>query len=1033
LLLGSGGSYALTNPNNNIATLAGNTGTINLTDSQALAINTVAGTNNLTTSAIGGVTLTVSAAGGITTTATTGTVNTNGTGPVTLTADTVSLGGSVAANGQTVTVQPYTSSRSIPMGNASDPNPGNDLYLSIASLSNITAATLQVGNATSTGPLVVNAPLTASPGGALQNIANLTLVTGGTAPFSGGIFVFGSINMPSGTLTLNSGSANALIRQTAPITASTLSLQGTGGIFDLGLSSGNHVGTLTVNTGWGTGIVRLNNDGTALVLDNITTGTLRLIDNATVTQTAGGTISASYLGLNGTGTFNLNNANNVGVLAAGLNNIPVSISLNNGSNPLSIGQIAGFVMPQVNMPAFNGVTAGTLRLLSTNEVTQTQPITATNLVLTGTNGFFQLSGTFGGAVSDNNIGTLAADTGLSMGGVILNNGSNVLSIGQISTGGPTVTGVTTGTLGLLSNNTVTQSQPIAATNLGLLGAGGTFTLTHPNNMVGTVVANTGAVSLTNAQSIIVGDLGFNDPNVPKGLTTSGNITLAVAGSGDITFNNPANVGGALTASTVNGNIIIGSGATLAANGAGNAIVLKAGANTLAGDTTGGDFINNGGASALSTPHGNWLVYTGHLDAGPDCTGACTVVGGLTPYAAQYSTDAAYTPAGGSNYVLYRAASATIVSLIISAVTDSKPYDGTVFSSGTPTITGLRSGDLITGLAQVFNSQNAGSRMLTVVGTYAIIDNSGTHYNVTLNSVSGTITPAPLTITANSTSKTYGNTVTFAGTEFTTGAGQLKNGETVGSVTLASLGAPATASVNGNPYDITASAAAGGTFNVNNYNIGYVNGALTVNPRPITVIADSGQFKIYGDADPAFTFTTSSLGGGIAVAGALTRNPGETVLGGPYAITQGTVTNVNNPNYAIAYAGANFSINPRNLTIVANPLLEKITAYGVDLSTQNVTSYDVATKQTVPQWVYSYNGNGLASGETLTVNLTTTATKTSPAWTKYPIDLGGVGINRDGAPVSLSNYNINFTKGWIYVLPPPYFGDFNCSTWATGCF
>jgi filamentous hemagglutinin family protein len=948
LLLGSGGSYALTNPNNSIATLAGNTGTINLTDSQALAINTVAGTNNLITSTAGGVTLTVSAAGGITTTATTGMVNTNGTGPVTLAADAASLGGSVTANGQTVTVQPYTNSRPIVLGGG-DPSPGNDLYLGTAILNKITATTLQVGKTSDTGLLTVNGVLGTSSGGALQNVANLTLVAGSSGPGSGGIFIANPINLPLGTLTLFSGSGNVIVRQSAPITASNLSIQGTGGIFDLGLSTGNTVAALTVNTGIGTGVVRLNNDGYALTVGNVTTGTLRLIDSATVNQSAGGTIAASYLALAGGGIFNLTNTNSVGTLAAGGNVAPVSVSLNNGSTPLTIGQVAGlsipsFSLPAVNMPAVNGVNTGTLRLLSTNEVTQTQPITATNLALTGQGGQFQL------ANIPNHVETLAADTGLSTGAVVLNNGNNALSIGQVSTGGPTVTGVTTGTLGLLSNNTVTQSQPIVATNLGLLGAGSTFTLTNPNNMVGTVVANTGAVSLTNAQSIIVGDLGFNDPNVPKGLTTSGNITLAVVGSGDITFNNPANAGGALTASTVNGNIIIGPSATLAANGAGNAIVLKAGVTTPAGTTSGGDFINNGGASALSTPNGNWLVYTGHLNAGPDCTGACTVVGGLSPYTAQYSTDATSTPAAGGNYILYRAASPMVL-LTIAAVSDSKPYDGTILSSGTPSINGLRSGDSITGLAQVFDSQNAGPRWLTV-GGYTIVDNSGTHYSVTVRSAQGTITPAPLTITANSTSKTYGDTVTFAGTEFTTGAGQLKNGETVGSVTLASLGKPAAAPVSSSPYDITATAATGGTFNANNYTVGYVNGALTVNPR--------------------------------------------------------------------------------DLAIVANPLLEKIVAYGVDLSKQYVTSYDVATKQTVTQQVYSFNG--LVLGEALTVNLTTMATQTSPAWTKYPIDLRGVGINRDGAPVSLSNYNISFTKGSLYVLPPPYFsGDFNCSTWAKGCF
>ncbi len=93
--------------------------------------------------------------------------------------------------------------------------------------------------------------------------------------------------------------------------------------------------------------------------------------------------------------------------------------------------------------------------------------------------------------------------------------------------------------------------------------------------------------------------------------------------------------------------------------------------------------------------------------------------------------------------------------------------------------------------------------------------------------------------------------------------------------------------------------------------------FAINTRPITVTADAGQQKTYGNADPAFTFTTTSLGSGIAVAGALTRVAGETVLGGPYAITQGTVTNANNTNYAITYVGDNFAINTRPITVTAD--------------------------------------------------------------------------------------------------------------------
>ena len=48
---------------------------------------------------------------------------------------------------------------------------------------------------------------------------------------------------------------------------------------------------------------------------------------------------------------------------------------------------------------------------------------------------------------------------------------------------------------------VTQSAPITATNLALLGAGGTYTLTNPSNHVGTLAANTGSVNQQQRQPL----------------------------------------------------------------------------------------------------------------------------------------------------------------------------------------------------------------------------------------------------------------------------------------------------------------------------------------------------------------------------------------------------------------------------------------------------------------------------------------------------------------------------------------------------
>ncbi|WP_162944546.1 MBG domain-containing protein [Flavisolibacter nicotianae] len=82
-------------------------------------------------------------------------------------------------------------------------------------------------------------------------------------------------------------------------------------------------------------------------------------------------------------------------------------------------------------------------------------------------------------------------------------------------------------------------------------------------------------------------------------------------------------------------------------------------------------------------------------------------------------------------------------------------------------------------------------------------------------------------------RTYGQTVTFAGTEFTPHAGDLVNGDAVASVTLVSSGAAATAAKGS--YDITASAATG--TGLGNYDITYAKGTLTVDAKALDLRAD----------------------------------------------------------------------------------------------------------------------------------------------------------------------------------------------------
>ena len=121
-----------------------------------------------------------------------------------------------------------------------------------------------------------------------------------------------------------------------------------------------------------------------------------------------------------------------------------------------------------------------------------------------------------------------------------------------------------------------------------------------------------------------------------------------------------------------------------------------------------------------------------------------------------------------------------------------------------------------------------------------------NYTISYDNGSLTVNTAALTITANSTSKTYGQTVTFAGTEFSE-TGLVRNGDTVTSVTLTAPGPRRRASGG---LALFHRAQRGGGTGLSNYTISYVNGTLTVNAAPLTITPTAGQSKGYGAALPA---------------------------------------------------------------------------------------------------------------------------------------------------------------------------------------
>ncbi len=90
---------------------------------------------------------------------------------------------------------------------------------------------------------------------------------------------------------------------------------------------------------------------------------------------------------------------------------------------------------------------------------------------------------------------------------------------------------------------------------------------------------------------------------------------------------------------------------------------------------------------------------------------------------------------------------------------------------------------------------------------------------------------------------------------------------------------------------------------------------------MTVTADSGQHKVYGAADPTFTYaiTSGALVGSDAFSGSLARAAGENV--GAYAITQGTLAL--SGNYTLSFVSADFNITPASVTVTADSGQHKV--------------------------------------------------------------------------------------------------------------
>ena len=197
-----------------------------------------------------------------------------------------------------------------------------------------------------------------------------------------------------------------------------------------------------------------------------------------------------------------------------------------------------------------------------------------------------------------------------------------------------------------------------------------------------------------------------------------------------------------------------------------------------------------------------------------------------------------------------------------------------------------------------------------VGGYAITASGGVDDNYTFNYVDGTltVTPAPLTATAEDKSKTYGS----ANPALTIAYSGFLNGDTEADITAPDISTSATITSGVGAYPVTLSS--GGATN---YTLSLVNGTLTVNQAILTVTADD-RSRTYGSSNPALTVSYLGFVNGDDASNLTTAPTASTAatvtsdIGG-YAITaSGGVDD----NYTFNYVDGTLTITPAPLTATA---------------------------------------------------------------------------------------------------------------------
>ena len=300
------------------------------------------------------------------------------------------------------------------------------------------------------------------------------------------------------------------------------------------------------------------------------------------------------------------------------------------------------------------------------------------------------------------------------------------------------------------------------------------------------------------------------------------------------------------------------------------------------------------------------------------------------------TNVGSSPNVASNAVIYNAAGEDVTdsyiityidgllevtadqSVIITAASDTKIYDGTALTNGGYEITKLAEGDSLRSVdvngSQTIVGESANVPSNAVIENAAGDDVTG-NYGITYRNGTLTVTPKALTITAASDSKIYdGEALTNDGYENTA----LAEGDSIESVTVTGSQTIVGSSDN-TPSNAVIKNAAGEDV-TNCYVISYPTGTLTVTPKALTITANSGE-KVYdGEALTNDGYTNTALAAGDSIE-SVAVNGSQIIVGqsanvASAAVIRNAAGDDVTASYAITYVDGNLKVTPKDLTITA---------------------------------------------------------------------------------------------------------------------